>query len=329
MKEISSWIDTALAQEGLCVTGPLEKVHDRPWSTVLRVPTNGGDTYFKVCPPALGYEAAVTHALYSWQPDCIPAVLAVDAGQGWILMADGGETLRQSIARRGDSRTAPTIRTAPTDIWAEILALYAALQVDLAAHTDTLLRLGSPDRRLALLPDLYQDLLAEPQWLLIDQPDGLTVPEYQRLREAAPQVTALCQELDAYAIPMSLHHNDLHDGNIFVTDGRTLFFDWGDSSIAHPFFSLRTVFVSIEYTFGLDEQSPMFDDLAQAYLQPWTAFETAERLTAAFKLAQRLWALSSAVKYKSHMQRVTGLRDEYAGAVPGLLQEFLAANPSF
>ena len=97
MKEIRSWIDTALAQEGLHITGQIKKVHDRPWSTVLRVPTNGGDTYFKACPPALEYEAAVTQALYRWRPDCIPAVLAVDAGRGWLLMADGGETLRQSI----------------------------------------------------------------------------------------------------------------------------------------------------------------------------------------------------------------------------------------
>ena len=215
------------------------------------------------------------------------------------------------------------------DVWAEILALYANLQMDLAAHVDELLHLGSPDRRLTLLPALYRDLLAEPEWLLIDQHEGLTTAEYQRQLDATPQVTDLCQQLGAFAIPMSLHHNDLHDANIFVTEGRTIFFDWGDSSIAHPFFSLRTVFVSIEYTFSLDEQDLIFDDLAEAYLQPWTAIETTEHLTAAFKLAQRLWALSSAVKYKTLLRQTVAIGDEYATAVPGLLQEFLAANPEF
>ena len=213
--------------------------------------------------------------------------------------------------------------------WAEILALYAGLQMDLAGHVDELLQLGAPDRRLVLLPDLYRDLLAEEEWLLIDQPEGLTTAEYRRLIDAAPQVTDLCRRLAAYAIPMSLHHNDLHDGNIFSTGGRTLFFDWGDSSIAHPFFSLRTVFVSIEHTFNMDEGNPFFEDLAQAYLQPWTANDTAENLTAAFKLAQRLWALSSAVKYKTLLSQLDLIRNEYAGAVPSLLQEFLAANPEF
>ena len=86
---------------------------------------------------------------------------------------------------------------------------------------------------------------------------GLTTAEYERLLQAAPYVANLCQKLAACGIPMSLHHNDLHDANIFFAHSRPLFFDWGDSSIAHPFFSLRTVFVSIEYSFDLAEDDPL------------------------------------------------------------------------
>ncbi len=330
LDQVSRWIQAAIEQEDMTITWPIEQAHQRPWSTVLRVPTNGGDFYFKACAPVLGYEAAVTEALYRWQPNYIPPVLQFDAGQGWLLMADGGPTLRNAFNRKGASRSAPTSQNAPTiDSWREVLALYAGLQIDLVIHVDELLLLGSPDRRLALLPDLYRDLLEEPEWLLIDQPDGLTTAEYQRLLEATPQVTALCRQLAGCDIPMSLHHNDLHDANIFFNESRTLFFDWGDSSIAHPFFSLRTAFISIEYTFGLDEQDPIFDQLAQDYLQPWTALETVDNVTAAFKLAQRLWALSTAVKYKTLLRHQEALRDEYASAVPGLLQEFLEANPEF
>ena len=318
LEQVSGWIHAGLAQEGITVTGSIAPVHEQ---TVLRVPTNNGDFYFKACTPVLSHEAAVTQALYRWRPDCIPAVLQIDARQGWLLMADGGETLRSAFRRKG------TILT--KESWQEILALYAALQIDLAGHVEELLQFGSPDRRLHLLPDLYRNLLAEREYLLIDQPDGLTTAEYERLLEATPRVAALCAELAAYHIPMSLHHNDLHDANIFYAAGRPLFFDWGDSSIAHPFFSLRTTFVIIEYSFGLEEGDPFFDELAQAYLQPWAVVETAGNLVAAFKLAQRLWALSSAVKYKTLLRQQVELRDEYADAVPGLLQEFLAANPKF
>lgn len=318
VEEAGCWIIETLAQQAVTVSGPMEQVHVRPWSTVLRVPTKGGDVYFKACAPVVGHEAAVTQALSRRRPDCIPQVLKIDASQGWMLLADGGARLRDAF---GDGLEKGS--------WAEILTLYAGLQMDLAGHVDELLQLGAPDRRLVLLPDLYRDLLADEEWLLIDQPEGLTTAEHRRLIDAAPQVAILCQRLAGYAIPMSLHHNDLHDGNIFSADGRTLFFDWGDSSIAHPFFSLRTVFVSIEHTFNMDAGNPFFEELAQAYLRSWTAYDTVENLTAAFKLAQQLWSLSSAVKYKTQLSQLDSLGDGYAGAVASLLQEFLAANPGF
>jgi len=329
LDQVEQWIQAALAQEGLAAVGPIEPVHQRPWSIALRVPTAAADFYFKACAPVLGHEAAVTDALYRWRPDCTPIVLNSDAGRGWLFLADGGQTLRQAFSGKGSSGKGASRSALTASSWGEILALYAGLQLDLAGHVDELLKLGAPDRRLALLPLLYRDLLAEPEWLLIDQPDGIKTAEYQRLLDAEPQVTELCHELGAYAIPMSLHHNDLHDANIFFAAGRTLFFDWGDSSIAHPFFSLRTVFVSIEHTFGLEEQDPFFNDLAHAYLQPWTTLDTAANLTAAFDLARRLWALSSAVKYKTLLRQQEAARAEYAAAVPSLLQEFLEANPEF
>jgi hypothetical protein len=274
--------------------------------------------------PSFRHEIALTAALYRWRPDSIPAVLRSDAGRGWMLIISGGETLRQAFQRQGARPEAPTI-----DSWRPITAFYARLQIDLAAHVDELLALGAPDRRLKRLPDLYRDLLAEKEWLLIDQADGLTAAEYERLLAATPEVDLLCRKLAAYGIPMSLHHNDLHDANIFYGDGQARFFDWGDSSVAHPFFSLRTVFVSIENTFGLPEGDPFFASLAQDYLRPWAALTPETDLTYAFGLAQRLWALSTAIKYKTQTRWLPAWRKEVAHAVPGSLQEFLEANPEF
>lgn len=321
LDEVSNWIEERLAPDGITLSGHFEPVKDRPWSIVLRVPTSAGDYYFKACVPVTSHEVAITPALYRWRPDCIPAVPGFDVAKGWLLLADGGETLRQAF-QRDDLQ--PTLTVA---IWHEILALYAGLQIDLAGRVAELLRLGTPDRRLALLPDLYRDLLAEKEWLLLDQPDGLTTAEYKRLLQAAPYVANLCQKLAACGIPMSLHHNDLHDANIFFAHSRPLFFDWGDSSIAHPFFSLRTVFVSIEYSFDLAEDDPLFTALARSYLQPWAGIQTAENLSAALELAQRLWTLSTAVKYKTQMRHLPAFRAENPSVIAGLLQEFLELNP--
>lgn len=317
LAQVHRWIQRELAAQVITITGPIDQFHIRPWSTVMRVPTDGGNVYFKASTSVAVHDTAVTHTIFRYQPDAIPAVLAIDAERGWLLLAEGGQRLREAF-KAGK----------PMSDWSHVLADYAALQIGLAGHVAEFLALGTPDQRLARLPGLYTEILADTQWLLIDQPDGLTAAEYERLLAAASQVAAMCRQLASYGVPESLHHNDLHDGNIFIRNGRTCFFDWGDSSISHPFFCLRTVFVSMENTFGLAENDPVFDSFGRDYWIQWTKFETEANLAAAFALARQLWALSSAVKYRMFVSHVAEMREQFAGAVPGLLREFLAANPS-
>jgi len=37
---------------------------------------------------------------------------------------------------------------------------------------------------------------------------------------------------------VTVDHGDLHDGNVFSSDGNVRIIDWGDSAVAHPFFTL-------------------------------------------------------------------------------------------
>jgi hypothetical protein len=317
LAQAHAWIQAELAAQAIVMNGPIDQFHVRPWSTVMRVPTGQGAVYFKASASVAVHDTAVTHIISQRQPNTIPPVLAIDTERGWMLLADGGLRLREAFR----------VQKKPMHDWSEILADYADLQIVLAGYVEELLAVDVPDQRLARLPGLYEEILNDTQWLLIGQPDGLTTTEYQRLVEAKPYVAQMCRQLASYGVPESLHHNDLHDGNIFIRNGRYLFFDWGDSSVSHPFFCLRTVFVSMENTFGLAEDAPVFDTFSQTYLARWTQFETDDNLAAAFALARQLWALSSAVKYRMHISQVVEMREQFAGAVPELLREFLAANP--
>ncbi len=310
------WISDVLRRKSIEILGNIEQHQVRPWSMVLRVPTENGSCYFKVSSDVLAFEPALTQAIYRWRPDQVPEVMAYDPEKRWILMADGGKRLRDEF------RSGLAFYN-----WSTILANYARLQKALAERVDEVLSFGVRDRRLAVLPDLYLELLADSDWLLIDQSGGISSSEYQRLIEAGPFVAEMCRELDGCSIPSSLHHNDLHDGNIFINNGRYLFFDWGDSSVSHPFFSLRTVFVSIEYTFGLDEDHPIFEKLASDYLDAWIDYETADNLQRAFTLARHLWSISSAIKYWTIFGQLGPHTDHFPEAVPGLMQEFLELNP--
>lgn len=316
LDQASRWIEHALEGKAIRLTGPIDRVHQVPWSTVLRVPTTAGHVYFKAPMPALVHEAALTQALSRWRPNCILPLLAVELERGRMLLPDGGTRLREVIRAAGDSRP-----------WEVVLPAYAALQMDMVSRREELRALGVPDRGLAVLPSRFEELLGNEWVLSIDQPDRLTGDEVEHLRQPVPILTETCHDLARYAIPESLDHQDLNDGNIFVGDGHPIFFDCSEASITHPFFSLRTVVVSVELTLGLEEGSAPVEELRDAYIEPWSRYVAREDLLRAFTLAQRLWMIPAALAWYHILSSLEGReREEHGYTVPWLLKEFLAAN---
>ena len=316
LDEATAWIRAELERQGIQLLGPVDQPHTRPWSTVLRAPTSDGDVYLKAVPPMLRHEVAVTVELSRVSPHCIPQVRASDPERGWMLLSDSGTRLRDIIRPTRDIRP-----------WFSVLPLYAELQMALSVDVDAFIGLGTPDRRLTLLPRLYEQLLADREILRIDQSTGVTSEEYERLRSLTPHLAATCSELAQCAIPDSLHHGDLHDGNIFVHHGRYLFFDWGDCSITHPFFSFRTVMVSNENSLGLAEDAPEQEQLRDMFLEPWTRVQSQERLQAAFLLAKRVWMIPTALTWHRILANSgEPAREQYAEPIPALLKEYLGAQ---
>lgn len=311
-----TWIESALAQRSSRVSGPICQPHLRPWSMVLQVPTPSGPVYFKAVTGRLRHEAAISAALAAWQPQACLEVLAFDPTRGWLLLPDGGLRLREPLRASHDLAG-----------WERALAEYAALQVALIPRSDELLALGAPDRRPQRLATLIAEVLADRPALLIDRTDSLSSAQVRRLEQLAQPLAAierLAAELESCGVPASLHHGDLHDGNVFVQGEILRFFDWGDCSLAHPFFSLRTALVSAENSFGLAEDAPELDRLRDAYLEPWTALAPAGQVRAAFELARKLWSLPSALGwYTSLRDLAPAQRGDEAYAVPALLEEFL------
>ncbi len=317
LEQASRWIQSELTKIGI-ITGSIEQSHARPWSAVFRVPTEWGVIYFKACAPALRHEPALTKTLSTWRPDCLPEVLAIDAERGWMLMSDGGQRLREIIKNDRDIRH-----------WEKLLPLYAELQIEIASRLPELLVLETPDRQLGRFPEQYEQLLASTEMLRIDLPDGLSPAEYKRLRTLQGHIAELCDQLSSSRIPASIHHGDFHDANIFLRDGHYVFFDWGDSSISHPFFSLRTAFVSIENTLHFEESSPQFARLCDAYLEPWTEYGSHKELIELFDLASCLSPISSALAWNRVVSSLDpSYRDDYANAIPSLLKEYLSTDSS-
>ncbi|HEY6835165.1 MAG TPA: phosphotransferase [Gaiellaceae bacterium] len=246
LAQATEWI-----RERVEVTGEIEQPHVRWWSTVLRVPTAGGDLFFKAVAPVHAFEAPLTARLAELQPRRVTEVVDVDPERGWFLMRDAGTRLRELVESRDDIHH-----------WERVLPEYARLQLDVAPHADEFLALGTPDERLDVLPDLLRELLAK-------RPHGLTEEELRRAEDAAPRFEEMCRELAGDGLPATIQHDDLHDGQVFVRDGRYLVFDWGDSSVSHPFLSLTVTLRSIAWRLDLEPGGLELRRLRDVYLVPF------------------------------------------------------------
>jgi hypothetical protein len=303
---VLTWIEDQLGSRGREVTGTVEQPHIRPWSTAMSVPTEGGLVWFKAGGPGNRYEARLLDALARWRAPGILEPLAVDPERGWLLLPDGGTRLRDTLDG------GPGV-----EAWLRILPEWAELQRDLEPRVDELVAIGIPDLRPSSLPDRLAELVDDP-WV------SLPADDRARLRDLLPTIATWCAELAAAGIASSLQHDDLHDGNVFVGPDRDRFFDWGDSSVAHPFGTLLVTLRSIDSR-GLGEPDALTRALARlqdAYLEPWTASHTRAELAVAVPLAMRLAIIGRAMSWHRALSGIPpDDQGEWAGNVGGWLMD--------
>lgn len=314
-KGVHEWIRAQAEHNDIRLTGEIEQPHIRHWSTVMRVQSNEGVLFFKATAPDKKNEIALTQKLAKWFPDLMTEVIAVDIPRGWILMRDGGDTLRSIISPAQDIKP-----------WEPVITRYAELQIGLTEHVDEILALGIPDRRLAVLPSLFSKLLVDEDSLMIGWEKGLTVNEYHQLCDLMPHFERLCTQIAAFTIPESLNHGDFHDGNVLVKEGRVTFFDWGDADVTHPFVSLRTFFVSIEITLDLDDYAftPGMAGLLDLYLKPFQRYASRSKLLKAYAISKPVASIVKTLAwYKDIIDMSDPMREEHCWIVPELLKEFL------
>jgi hypothetical protein len=254
-----AWIETHVE----CPTGRADEVKFRPWSAVLRQQTEAGDVYFKANLPALANEPALTRALHQICPRHVLGVLADEPAEGWMLQADGGPTLASVLDGTDDGGRLE-----------RMLAVYAEVQVRAAGHVDELLAAGAPDRRLPRLRPLFEELVGE---------------HHPGLLRLAGRLGHLAAALDAFGLPATIDHSDLHAWNVLASGDRYVVFDWHEAAVTHPFFSMLVATRTIAH----DRER-----LVAAYLEPWAGYGSGAELREALGVALRLGPLTRALAWK-------------------------------
>lgn len=283
--DASRWITALLGAAGRPVTGPIEQIRNHGFlSSILRAPTAAGAAWIKASPPMHRQETALTEMMAKRFPDVVPAFVASDPERGWILLEE---------APGGRLDGVPD-RAVYLDLWKGLLRRMAEIQIELSEETDTLLDAGVPDWRPERLARAMEERLEEMETDLTrwsgqafegDAPGVAVAAARARL----PRWREAAVELAGIGPAPSLHHGDFHSANILSDGAQTRVIDWAfQAGIAHPFFFLSVV---------LEELRDPTERAAAvgAYLEPWRAGHSEERLQRAMALMPPVAAFHAAM----------------------------------
>lgn len=290
LAKAAGWIGRRLDELGFVQRGPLVQFKSAwSWSCILQVPTDAGALYFKAGYAKPPGESQVIGMLAESWPGSVPTILASDSRRRWTLMTDFGGRPLDAL---------------PEQHWAEAVTHFAALQIGSARQVERLTPLGCPVRTPEQLLASYRRILSKPSAFAACAAEQDAAVDVPALRRQTDKFARWCSELSAHTIPAAVVNEDFRLYNVVAVNRNYLFFDWTDTVIAHPFFSMARFldFVPSPDGAGRGAQGRLAQLLRDAYLEPWTAYEPARRLRAAFTLVQKLNPLYLAVRWHFETQ---------------------------
>jgi hypothetical protein len=255
----------------------------------LRVATTAGWLYFKAVYDKPLNEVAIIQALAERYPNNVPRLVASDLERRWMLMAEFGGELLDSMLEVW---------------WPGAARRFAEIQIECATELDRWDKLNCPDYTNTTLPHLWRQMLANTT-ALTKPANGLEQREIDQLQAMTSRFELMWARLDEYAIPSSIHLPDFRGGNIAVVDNNYLYFDWGDCVIAHPFLSIHRMLDYLPPPEGVKNWDGQMNhpddglrrDLREAYLEPWTAYGSLSQLHEAFTLSRYLNEVYQAIRW--------------------------------
>lgn len=244
---VTQWMDEVLADAGHTRVGDVEQVRAWGISAVLRTHSDDGRRWwFKAVCEHFRPEVPITATLHRSAPGLVPAVVAADDADGWLLLGD--------VA----AGPVPAVTGEPAS-HASAFAALRALQDAVAERTGDLVGSGVASRPLTELADQLDDALADPE---LQHWHGAS-PE--RVDQLVAWVGTQVDRIAELALPDVLVHGDFHPGNVAkVGDDRRVVFDWSDAAFAPPFVDVAT------WLSWLEDDEPAAEAVWRSFAAQWT-----------------------------------------------------------
>ncbi|HEY3484060.1 MAG TPA: aminoglycoside phosphotransferase family protein [Ilumatobacteraceae bacterium] len=297
-ERVCRWVGEQLAASGRAQPTRIEPLRQWGISAVMRVELPEARCWFKAVFPHFRAEPTITAFLDRELPGSVAPVIAIESGDGWLLLDDVGSD----------------VAAAHAELHHDAIARLVTLQRVFTDRTDELEAAGLPRRSIRELPHVLAEALSAPavQATLAVEP-GRADHVVAWLRDAVARI-------DALGYPETLVHGDFHPGNVAVARGTPIVFDWSDAAISHPLIDVVT------WTWWYEDDAERVDGIWSKFLDEWADVVPAERFAAHRATFE---GVASAYHTVSYAGIVKGLeptrRIEHAGGLSNFFSKLDAA----
>jgi len=273
LEHVSEWIAAQAAAEGLRLNGRFRQLNASPTFSVIRFETDGPALWFKAVGEPNLREYSITLALANHFPSFLPRVIAARADwNAWLSCEAEGTPL-------DDMPDIPS--------WKRVAEALANLQISSVGQSLHLLDVGCRDVRASALLSRTGSFFEAMADLMAQQtkpfPAPLSKNELGMLRS---QLEETLTEWTESFIPNTLGHLDFNTGNVITATHGSVFLDWAEGCIGHPFLTFEYLLECFRKVHGAGAGAEQL--VRSAYLTPWKFFASDQRIKSELRLAPLL-----------------------------------------
>ena len=264
LSELFAWVRQQLARLGVRLTGSFTQLNASSRFSLIRLETDDASAvWFKAAGEPNRHELPITSCITRLFPAYVPELLGVHAAwNGWLTRDVPGRTL--------DHGAGPSS-------WSKAAEALARLQILSIGNEAELLEAQCKDLRLPRLVAQIDPFIDRMREFMAAQekqtPAPLTNPELDLLGDRLKQACAL---LHHFGFPDTLGHLDFNLGNILLAPERSVFLDWAEACVTHPFVTFEYLREHLHRNYPNDTHP--IDDLAAIYTRPWLSFFSPDAL---------------------------------------------------
>jgi hypothetical protein len=278
--ELIIWAQEHLDRYGLTTTGKFRQLNCGPTFSLVRLETTGPAVWFKAVGEPNLREFPITTTLANHFPSFVPTLIATHPSwNGWLTFEADGSVLDEE---------------SDIAIWQVAARTLAQLQIESRKRVPALLYAGCRKMETVTLLDHIGPFFEVMAGLMARQTKLFPPPlTFEALHTLAEQLKEACTFLAELNLPDTLGHLDFNPGNIIGSPTVSVFLDWAEAYVGHPFYTFEYLREQLRRMHP--DRKTWQSEVTSCYLDPWSSFTSKDVATRALEITPLVAVLAYAL----------------------------------